>query len=71
VARPRIETPEAIHLVGFGPDLDTAARDAIEQGVVCLAEDHGMDSEDAYMLLSLVATSGAAPRRGPSWAYGW
>jgi acetamidase/formamidase len=70
VARPRIETPEAVHIVGFGPDLDTAARDAIEQGV-CLAEDHGMDSEDAYMLLSLVATSSSAPRRGPSWAYRW
>jgi acetamidase/formamidase len=33
IARPRIETPQALHIVGFGPDLDTAARDAIEQGI--------------------------------------
>ena len=64
VARPRIETPTALHIVGFGPDLDTAARDAVEQGVVYLVEDHGMDEEDAYMLLSLVGdlVVGTSPR---------
>ena len=64
VSRPRIETPTALHIVGFGPGLDTAARDAIEQGVVYLAEDHGMDEEDAYMLLSLVGdlVVGTSPR---------
>ena len=64
VSRPRIETPTALHIVGFGPGLDTAARDAIEQGVVYLVEDHGMDEEDAYMLLSLVGdlVVGTSPR---------
>jgi amidase len=61
---PRIETPAALHIVGFGPDLDTAARDAIEQGIACLAGEHGMDEEDAYMLLSLVGdlVIGTSPR---------
>ena len=64
IARPRIETPTALHIVGFGPGLDTAARDAVEQGVVCLVEDHAMDEEDAYMLLSLVGdlVVGTSPR---------
>jgi acetamidase/formamidase len=50
--------------VGFGPDLDTAARDAIEQGVAYLAQERGMDEEDAYMLLSLVGdlVIGTSPR---------
>jgi amidase len=64
VARPRVETPTALHIVGFGPGLDTAARDAVEQGVVYLVEQHGMDEEDAYMLLSLVGdlVVGTSPR---------
>ena len=64
IARPRIETPQALHIVGFGPDLDTAARDAIEQGVAFLAGEKGMDEEDAYMLLSLVGdlVVGTSPR---------
>jgi amidase len=64
LARPRIETPEALHIVGFGPGLDTAARDAVEQGVAFLAGEHGMDEEDAYMLLSLVGdlVIGTSPR---------
>lgn len=64
VARPRIETPTALHIVGFGPDLDTAARDAVEQGIACLVEDHRVDEEDAYMLLSLVGdlVIGTSPR---------
>jgi amidase len=64
VARPRIETPGALHIVGLGPDLDTAARDAIEQGLAYLAGERGMDEEDAYMLLSLVGdlVIGTSPR---------
>ena len=64
IARPRIETPQALHIVGFGPDLDTAARDAIEQGILYLAREKGMDEEDAYMLLSLVGdlVIGTSPR---------
>jgi amidase len=64
VARPRIETPDALHIVGFGPDLDTAARDAVEQGVSYLARERGMDEEDAYMLVSLVGdlVIGTSPR---------
>lgn len=64
VSRPRIETPTALHIVGFGPDLDTAARDAVEQGVAYLVDDHRMDEEDAYMLLSLVGdlVIGTSPR---------
>ena len=64
IARPRIETPQALHIVGFGPDLDTAARDAIEQGIAFLAQEKGMDEEDAYMLLSLVGdlVIGTSPR---------
>lgn len=64
VPRPRIETAQALHIVGFGPDLDTAARDAIEQGIVYLAGERGMDEEDAYMLLSLVGdlVVGTSPR---------
>jgi amidase len=64
VARPRIETPTALHIVGFGPDLDTAARDAVEQGIACLVEDHRLEDEDAYMLLSLVGdlVIGTSPR---------
>ena len=64
IARPRIETPDALHIVGFGPDLDTAARDAIEQGIAYLATEKGMDQEDAYMLLSLVGdlVIGTSPR---------
>jgi amidase len=64
IARPRIETAQALHIVGFGPDLDTAARDAIEQGIAYLAHERGMDEEDAYMLLSLVGdlVIGTSPR---------
>jgi amidase len=64
LARPRIETPDSLHIVGFGPDLDTAARDAIEQGIAYLARERGMDEEDAYMLLSLVGdlVIGTSPR---------
>jgi amidase len=64
LARPRIETPTHVHVVGFGPDLDTAARDAVEQGVAFLAGERGMDAEDAYMLLSLVGdlVIGTSPR---------
>jgi amidase len=64
IPRPRIETSEALHIVGFGPDLDTAARDAVEQGVGYLVRDRGMDEEDAYMLLSLVGdlVIGTSPR---------
>jgi amidase len=64
LARPRIETPGALHIVGFGPDLDTAARDAVEQGIAYLADEHAMDEEDAYMLLSLVGdlVIGTSPR---------
>ncbi len=64
ISRPRIETASAIHIVGFGPDLDTAARDAIEQGIACLTAEKGMDEEDAYMLLSLVGdlVVGTSPR---------
>jgi amidase len=64
IQRPRIETPGALHIVGFGPDLDTAARDAIEQGIVLLAGERGMDDEEAYMLLSLVGdlVIGTSPR---------
>jgi acetamidase/formamidase len=51
-------------VVGFGPDLDTAARDAIEQGIAYLVDEKGMDEEDAYMLLSLVGdlVIGTSPR---------
>jgi amidase len=64
LARPRIETPTHVHVVGFGPDLDTAARDAVEQGVAFLSGERGMDAEDAYMLLSLVGdlVIGTSPR---------
>jgi len=64
IARPRIESPDAVHIVGFGPDLDTAARDAVEQGIAYLATEKGMDEEDAYMLLSLVGdlVIGTSPR---------
>jgi amidase len=64
VARPRIETADALHIVGFGPDLDTAARDAIEQGIGYLTGEKGMDEEEAYMLLSLVGdlVIGTSPR---------
>lgn len=64
VARPRIETADALHIVGFGPDLHTAARDAIEQGLAYLTDERGMDEEDAYMLLSLVGdlVIGTSPR---------
>jgi amidase len=64
IGRPRIETPAALHIVGFGPDLDTAARDAVEQGIACLARERGLDEEDAYMLLSLVGDLiiGTSPR---------
>jgi amidase len=64
LARPRIEAPDALHIVGFGPDLDTAARDAIEQGIAYLAHEKGMDEEEAYMLLSLVGdlVIGTSPR---------
>jgi amidase len=64
ISRPRIETPDALHIVGFGPDLDTAARDAIEQGIAYLVGEKGMDEEDAYMLLSLIGdlVIGTSPR---------
>ena len=64
LARPRIETPTHLHIVGFGPDLDTAARDAVEQGVAYLAGEQGLDPEDAYMLLSLIGdlVVGTSPR---------
>jgi amidase len=64
IGRPRIQTPTSLHVVGFGPDLDTAARDAVEQGVVYLTRERGLDEEDAYMLLSLVGdlVIGTSPR---------
>ncbi len=63
-ARPRIETADALHIVGFGPDLDTATRDAVEQGIAYLVTEKGLDEEDAYMLLSLVGdlVIGTSPR---------
>jgi amidase len=64
ILRPRIETPAGLSVVGFGPDLDTAARDAIEQGLALLVRERGMEEDDAYMLLSLVGdlVIGTSPR---------
>lgn len=51
---PIVEGPSHIHIVGYGEDLDEAARRATEVAVEALMREHSMDFEDAYMLASLV-----------------
>ncbi|WP_439623046.1 acetamidase/formamidase family protein [Shinella sp.] len=62
---PRFTTPGPVtrHLdgagyevtTGIGPDLMTAARDAVMRMVDLLAVEHGLDPNDAYMLCSVCA----------------
>ena len=51
---PIVETPSHIHIIGYGEDLDEAARKATEVAVEALAKEYSMDFEEAYMLASLV-----------------
>jgi acetamidase/formamidase len=50
---PRADTGPWFGTTGVGPDLYTAARDAVRAMVERLAHEHGLSREDAYVLASL------------------
>ncbi len=50
---PIVETPSHIHVIGYGENLDEAARRATEVAVEALMREHSLSFEDAYMLASL------------------
>ncbi|MET1159532.1 MAG: acetamidase/formamidase family protein [Thermoprotei archaeon] len=50
---PIVETSSHIHVIGYGEDLDEAARKATEVAVEALMREHSLSFEDAYMLASL------------------
>jgi acetamidase/formamidase len=52
---PRAETPDAYITMGFDPDLDDAAKQALRRMIDLLEADYGMDRWDAYTLCSLAA----------------
>lgn len=52
---PRAETPTAHITMGFDPDLDDAARQALRRLIDLLEADYGMNRWDAYTLCSLAA----------------
>lgn len=62
--RPVLETPEAVQVVGTGPTLEEACRDAARAAVRLVQVATGLDGEDAYMLCSLVGDFkiGTSPR---------
>jgi amidase len=62
--RPVIETADSVQVVGTGPTLDEACRDAVRGAVAVLARATGLPAEDAYMLASLVGDLkvGTSPR---------
>jgi len=51
---PRAETPTHIITMGFQEDLDTAAKMAVKEMLDYLVEEKAMNSEDAYMITSLI-----------------
>jgi len=62
--RPVIETADAVQVVGTGPSLDEACRDAARAAVRLIAGTTRLSAEDAYVLCSLVGDFkiGTSPR---------
>jgi acetamidase/formamidase len=52
---PRAETPESYITMGFSPDLNRAAVQAVREMVRFLVEERHISTEDAYMLTSMAA----------------
>ena len=52
---PRAETPESYITMGFSPDLNRAAVQAVREMVHFLVEERHLSAEDAYMLISVAA----------------
>ena len=52
---PRAETPESYITMGFSPDLNRAAVQAVREMVRFLVEERHLSTEDAYMLTSIAA----------------
>lgn len=52
---PRAETPESYITMGFSPDLNRAAVQAVREMVRFLVEERHLSTEDAYMLTSMAA----------------
>ena len=52
---PRAETPTHLITLGFDPDLDDAAKQALRGMIRLLVDAHGLGADDAYMLCSLIA----------------
>lgn len=52
LAEPRVETDDAVMLIGHGRTLDAAARHAIRQGIDYLTAHAGLDEYEAYALIS-------------------
>ncbi len=50
---PRAETPDHIITMGLDPDLDAAAKLAVNEMVDYLVEERGLDADDAYVLCSV------------------
>lgn len=50
--QPRVETADAVMVIGYGRTLDDAARHAITQSIDYLAAHHGVDRYEAYALIS-------------------
>jgi acetamidase/formamidase len=55
LAMPRAETPTHLISMGFDPSLDRAMDIALKDMIAWLGERHGLSSEDAYSLCSLIA----------------
>jgi amidase len=62
--RPVIETPDTLQVVGTGPTLEEACRDAIRGAIRVITRATGLLPDEAYMLASLVGDFkiGTSPR---------
>ncbi len=62
--RPAIETADTVQIVGTGPSLEEACRDAARAAIRYLIRTMGIGAEEAYMLASLVGDFkiGTSPR---------
>jgi amidase len=62
--RPVIETAEAVQIVGTGPSLEDACRDAARAAIRYLTQTLALGTEEAYMLASLIGDFkiGTSPR---------
>jgi amidase len=68
--RPIIAQGEAVHFVGVGPSVEEATEDASRRTVDFTVARTGLSREEAYMLLSTLASCALARLRGRSWQRG-